>query len=392
MKENEKIICAVLGIILGYFIYFKTYEILIALIGVIIIAVSLQQLYKLVKRRVQTENDKQRFNVLSAMVIIIIFSLDVGDHQLIRVMFFVRIWLSLRKKIIESFRNRVVEEQTRKVEAIREDEEIRKEKETLLKIYFEKLSKLKNHSEMNEKTNDKVFFDREIKRNELSVVEEIKKKDFSFNSVLFLKLAHNIAVELIKTQITKIKSAMDTIDAFKNDEVVVDCPVYVSFSKKDAHFELKLQIMEYYKIEECDINDGEIIILDGKKKNLYEMTFVKPLSDVIKTRSCPRCGAPLKKEQNAICKYCFKFSLDTEKEEIKSNITKFSYDIPIIKFEKIMPHSCLNCGAPLKEELKGFCEYCNSNNNPADNKWILVQFEKIKEEYLEYPSIDELVK
>lgn len=39
----------------------------------------------------------------------------------------------------------------------------------------------------------------------------------------------------------------------------------------------------------------------------------------------------------------------------------------------------MGCGAPLKEEKNGICEYCKSNNNPQDNKWTLIQFEKIED-------------
>lgn len=110
---------------------------------------------------------------------------------------------------------------------------------------------------------------------------------------------------------------------------------------------------------------------------MYEMTFFKSLNSTGKTRNCPRCGAPLRNSTYGICSYCFKFIDNDDSEKIKSDVVKNSYDIPIIKFKKIIPHNCLNCGARLKKELRGYCEYCKSNNNSDDNQWVLVEFKKI---------------
>ena len=108
------------------------------------------------------------------------------------------------------------------------------------------------------------------------------------------------------------------------------------------------------------------------------MTFAKPLNST-KTNQCPRCGAPLPNDSFSICKYCFKFIDGKKRDEIKSEVTNISYDIPIIEFEKLIPDNCMSCGAVLKKESKGFCEYCKSNNNPADNRWILIQFKSLEE-------------
>ena len=127
-----------------------------------------------------------------------------------------------------------------------------------------------------------------------------------------------------------------------------------------------------------NVTEEKIDSIDREKRtiNSYEMTFVKHI-DKTKTKQCPRCGAPLEKGYFNICKYCFKISDIKENKKIQSNVSKFNYDIPKIEFEEILPENCLGCGAPLKKEQNGICEYWKMNNDALDNKWVLVQFEEI---------------
>ena len=224
-------------------------------------------------------------------------------------------------------------------------------------------------------------YGRELSQEEITLIEKIKGIDKKFNERLFLKMSHNIAQELIKTKIVRKKSAKYLYQAINKGVIKIDCPNYYSFRENEKYHTLKLRVQLIVKEHTIDYNDERIDYV-GNKENLvvtYEMNFIKDNYE-FKVKKCPRCGAPLKANVLSVCKYCFKF-IDREESRKKreSGITKISYDIPIIKLEKIMPTNCINCGGELKKELKGFCEYCKNNNNPLENEWVLVTFEEVNE-------------
>lgn len=206
------------------------------------------------------------------------------------------------------------------------------------------------------------------------IVKKIKELDLNFNNVLFVIKAYEFSKELIKTKIVKQTSVEYVYKAFNAGIVNVRLPYFYSFEKLDEYYVLKLRVDESKKKKSIN-EDG--IEIDDISIYTYELTFVKSEKDGVKSRKCPRCGAPLKENTIGICDYCFKYNDKEGKNKIKSNVSKFSYDIPIIKFPKVIPKVCENCGATLKKELKGHCEYCNNENNSDDNEWVLVEFEEI---------------
>lgn len=220
---------------------------------------------------------------------------------------------------------------------------------------------------------------KELDSFECTIIDEIKKIDKNFNAILFLKLTHDIGEELIKTKIIKYSSAKYLYQAFNKNVIEVKHPNFSLFEKESKYYALKMKIEEKIVDHIVDSYEDDIIRINREKSsiNTYEMTFLKSLKTDGKVRNCPRCGAPLKEGTYSICKYCFKFIDNEGLEKIESDVTKISYDVPVIKLKEATPHNCLNCGAPLKQELKGYCEYCKSDNNPSDNHWVLVEFAKI---------------
>lgn len=214
-----------------------------------------------------------------------------------------------------------------------------------------------------------------LSQNSNEIVKEIKAIDSNFNNDFFTIKAYEFSKELIKTRIVKKTSAEYVYKAFNTGIINVKLPYFYSFEKIADYYVMKLRVEESIKNESYRYGRSGIsnIII-----YTYELTFVKSIKDGVKSRKCPRCGASLKENSVGICSYCFKYNDKEDKDKIKSNVSKFSYDIPIIKFPKVIPKVCVNCGAPLRKELKGFCEYCKSDNNPSDNEWVLVEFEKLE--------------
>lgn len=243
------------------------------------------------------------------------------------------------------------------------------------KIYSnEKANNEEDNSDLSESENNKYVLEEsdlvdnnQIIQNEMNVVHQIKRYDKHFNDEIFIKRAHNIALEMIKTRMVKNHSAKYVSDLFKNNVHRVDLPIFYSFEKSENYFIIKLRLKEYKKDSSSE-EKGSLI-------STYEMTFARSSQDQIHSRKCPRCGAPLKEKSYGICKYCFKYSDSKSSKKIKSNVVKIPYDVPVIDLGKIVPENCINCGAPLKKELDGFCEYCKGDNKAAENKWVLVRFE-----------------
>lgn len=91
--------------------------------------------------------------------------------------------------------------------------------------------------------------------------------------------------------------------------------------------------------------------------------------------NCPNCGAPMESEESSSCKYCMK---KTKIRIDNMEIRDFSVENMEGLNKDTFLTNCLKCGAPLRTELDGKCEYCGITNNMDRTEWVLTNVEDVK--------------
>jgi len=156
-------------------------------------------------------------------------------------------------------------------------------------------------------------------------------------------------------------------------------------------------IGKFIKYEKAYCNEDYTYLKKNTSNNLYKMlnytlklskeNGIKNMTTNIKEIDSKICSINNTKERIEICMY-LKVSLLDYTTDLTGNVTEGSSKNKkiseyILVFEKINPKklnnlNCINCGSPIKENTKDYCEYCGSLLDAVNYNWVIKKCNKLK--------------